>query len=105
MAEIFGHSWASQYGEAGGAAFESWSIGLQHLTPERIGQGFHKAIEDPREFPPNLSQFRVLCESKDVAPPMHQPAQIEDKHTTTPGVAEKNLAEMREILSGSNADE
>jgi len=97
MAEIFGHSWSSQYGEAGGAAFESWTLGLAHLTPEKIGQGFHKAIEKPREFPPNLSQFKALCEGIPTLP-IHRPAQIEDRRTATPGVAEKNLAAMREIL-------
>ena len=61
MAEIFGHRWASSYGEPDGPASETWAKGLAGLTPAQLADGLTACIASGDDWPPPLSQFRARC--------------------------------------------
>lgn len=61
MAEIFGHRWASSYGEPDGGAAETWAKGLAGLTPAQLAAGLSACIASADPWPPTLPEFRARC--------------------------------------------
>ena len=61
MAQMFGHSWVSQYGDIDGGAYQTWGRGLQRLTVDQIAKGVNATQQWEGSFPPNLGQFIKLC--------------------------------------------
>jgi hypothetical protein len=59
MAMLYGHRWASSYGETDDG---TWLRGLVGLTREQIGVGISRAIQSGEAWPPTLPQFRAWCE-------------------------------------------
>ncbi len=67
MMEIFGHRWATAYGEAAevdgqltGCA-ETWGKGLAGITPQQIAAGLKTCITSSDPWPPTLPAFRGMC--------------------------------------------
>lgn len=62
MGGLFGHAWASQYGEApDGVAGDTWAAALADVTPERLAVGLRATLWLGKEFPPNAPRFLALC--------------------------------------------
>lgn len=62
MAAMFGHSWASQFGESPtGLAGDTWAAALAGITPAQISTGLHATLALGAEFPPSAPHFRALC--------------------------------------------
>lgn len=98
MTEIYGHRWISAYGEA---VNESWRRGLQGVSVEQIGRGLERLLEQGREWPPTLPEFRALCLKDPAAPiaPYHKPAPRLLEAPRNPEKARAALAECRRILA------
>lgn len=64
MARIFGHRWASSYGETDDG---TWEAGLSGLTEEEIKTGIVACLRWRQDWPPTLPQFRELCRPPTVA--------------------------------------
>lgn len=63
MAEIYGHRWASAYGEASdldGAA-GTWAKGLAGIAPAQVAVGLGACIASADPWPPTLPEFRARC--------------------------------------------
>lgn len=62
MGEIYGHRWASSYGdnpdETGGA---TWAKGLAGITPAQLADGLNACIASTDPWPPTLPEFRARC--------------------------------------------
>lgn len=97
MTEIYGHRWISAYGEA---VNESWRRGLQGVSVEQIGKGLERLLEQGREWPPTLPEFRALCVTDPSTPlaPYHRPAPRLLEAPRNPEIARAALAECRRIL-------
>ena len=61
LGQTFGASFLNQFGAVGGDAFETWSLGLQDVTPEQIEAGFISVLRSGDKYPPNLKTFRSAC--------------------------------------------
>lgn len=68
MAAIYGHRWASAYGDAPEDASgklsvpgDTWSRGLSGVTEQQIGGGLNRCIASADPWPPTLPEFRALC--------------------------------------------
>ncbi len=67
MAAIYGHRWASAYGEAPEregtltVAGDTWARGLAGLTPVQIGEGIDRCLASGEPWPPTLPEFRALA--------------------------------------------
>lgn len=68
MAAIYGHRWASAYGErcddAKGAltiAGDTWARGLSGVAETQIGVGLNAALASADGWPPTLPEFRAMC--------------------------------------------
>ena len=61
MTMIFGHKWASSYGERDDG---TWLVGLGELTLEQISHGLNEVLKSDMEWPPSLSKFRQMCIGK-----------------------------------------
>jgi len=61
MTEIFGHRWASTYGDQDSG---TWLQGLGGLTPEQVAHGLGVVMEVGEEWPPSLPSFRKMCLGK-----------------------------------------
>lgn len=58
MTEIYGHKWASQYGDV---PCDTWARGLADMSSADIGQGLKACLRSGEGWPPSLPEFRVLC--------------------------------------------
>ena len=64
---MYGHKWASQYGECD--ADETWSIGLAGVTPDQLAAGLRhclavgadRARTGDEDWPPTVGEFRGYC--------------------------------------------
>ena len=59
---MFGHTWASQYGEKPeGITADTWAGVLAGVSGQQIAAGLHACAAEGREFPPNAPRFRAMC--------------------------------------------
>jgi hypothetical protein len=58
MTEAYGSQFVNQFGAE---PLPAWVAGLSGLTDEQIQTGYTRAIEDNREFVPNLSVLLNYC--------------------------------------------
>ena len=65
LAEIYGSSLVSQYGET---IPESWELLLTDVTPLQIKDGLNALATRDSSFPPNAAEFRQLCLPKTISP-------------------------------------
>lgn len=62
MTEIYGHRWASSYGDdPGSSAGQTWAKGLAGLTPVQLAAGLSACITSAEPWPPTLPEFRQMC--------------------------------------------
>ena len=67
MAAIYGHRWASAYGDAPErdgvltVAGDTWSRGLSGLSPVQLGNGIEDCLASGEPWPPTLPEFRAMC--------------------------------------------
>ncbi len=93
MAEIYGMTWETNYGQHDGGM---WLVGLQGFTWEDLLHGIERCLDTPSEFPPNLPSFRQYCR-----PEPSLPAQGRlPKPWANRALVEKSLKEAHAILSG-----
>lgn len=64
MGEIFGHKWASQYGDRPSAL---WCAMLAQLTDDQVRAGIALLVSSGETWPPGLPEFRKLCVEGPVA--------------------------------------
>ena len=59
---MFGHTWASAYGEAPtGTTAETWASCLAGVTTAQIADGLRACLAEGAEFPPSAPRFRAMC--------------------------------------------
>jgi len=96
MAEIYGMTWETNYGQQDGGM---WLVGLQGFTWEDLLHGIEQCLATPSEFPPNLPTFRRYC----YRPPV-LPAYVRfPRPWANRELVKKSIAECRGILSGKTA--
>ena len=61
MGELFGASFVRQFGNVGGSAFVTWSLGLNDLSYQQIESGFKRFLRQDRSMPGNYKDFRKCC--------------------------------------------
>ena len=61
LGESFGSSFLNQYGDVGGSAFQTWTMGLIDLTPAQIEKGFINCLRSESKYAPTLKVFREHC--------------------------------------------
>lgn len=62
MAGMFGHTWASQYGDnPSGIGADTWSAALADISPMQIAHGLRETLATGAEFPPSAPRFRAMC--------------------------------------------
>lgn len=62
MGAMFGHTWASQYGESPtGLAGDTWAAALAGVTAQQVAEGLRATLRLGGEFPPSAPRFRALC--------------------------------------------
>lgn len=67
MQEIYGHRWASSYGEAAEVdgrltgCSETWGKGLAGITPQQVAVGLKSCVTSADPWPPTLPAFRAMC--------------------------------------------
>jgi hypothetical protein len=68
MVAIYGHKWASAYGDACEAddgkltvAGDTWQRGLTGVTEHQIADGLESCLTSADPWPPTLPAFRALC--------------------------------------------
>lgn len=59
MRQMFGSGWTSQYGEVPN---DAWLDLIAKLTEKQLLRGLNETAKAAREFPPNMTIFRALCE-------------------------------------------
>jgi len=89
MADTYGHRWESSYGTTPNKA---WIDGLAGVTPQMMARGLSELVDDARfkTWPPNVFEFRGLCEFNDYGLPIADDAyqqavnwgrlSVEEKH-------------------------
>lgn len=62
MLGMFGHTWASQYGDhPSGTTAETWAQALAGVSPPMIAIGLRACLAEGKEFPPSAPRFRGMC--------------------------------------------
>lgn len=62
LAELFGHTFTSQYGTApNGSVAETWGTALAGLTGQQLAHGLREVVKLGSEWPPSAPRFRMLC--------------------------------------------
>ena len=109
MTAIYGHKWASQYGDSD--ADNTWAFGLDGVTGEQFADGLHHCISmsadrvrtGEEDWPPTLGEFRAFC----TKPPY--PFHNNVPALPTPDVPKERklayIAEMRAALGITKARE
>ena len=70
MTHIYGHKFASAYGESAiegnnlTEAARTWSSGLRGLTGEQIANGLRECINCGASWPPTLPEFVKMCKGE-----------------------------------------
>jgi len=96
MAEIYGMTWETNYGQHDGGM---WLVGLQGFTWEDLLHGIEQCLATPSEFPPNLPTFKGYCQAQ---PALPTAARL-PKPWANRELVEKSLKEAHAILSGTKA--
>ena len=105
MIEIYGHKWASQFGEVSRpdgsltSTARTWAQGLGKYTAQQISKGFSRLVEDGNEWPPSLPSFVMMCREEKPIASYHRIVTALPAPEVSPEVIKKNLAEMRKRLS------
>lgn len=68
MTHLFGHKWASVYGEAMAGrnltpSAKHWLHDLSALSAADIGRGLESVVALRPEWPPNPMEFATICEA------------------------------------------
>lgn len=92
---MYGHRWTSQFGEADDG---TWLAGLRNLTPEQIGHGLSRTIEECIEWPPTLPHFRDLCLRSKSVPAAHRLYKSLPRPEVKREIIDRFVAEMREAV-------
>lgn len=62
MLGMFGHTWASAYGDApNGTTAETWASCLAGVSNQQIADGLRACLAEGAEFPPSAPRFRGMC--------------------------------------------
>ena len=62
MTEIYGHRWASAFGDnPAGSAGQTWAKGLAGISPQQLAAGIGACIASAQPWPPTLPEFRQMC--------------------------------------------
>lgn len=62
MSAMFGHTWASQYGdEPNGSGGDTWAAALAGITPAQIAAGLRATLTVGSDWPPSAPRFRAMC--------------------------------------------
>jgi hypothetical protein len=62
MAGIYGHKWASSYGDdPDGRTARMWGKALGDLTPQHLADGVRACVKGADAWPPSLPEFRAMC--------------------------------------------
>lgn len=59
MTAIYGHKWASAYGETD--ADDTWARGLHDVSPQQLAAGLHACLWRTDPWPPTLPEFISMC--------------------------------------------
>ena len=92
LGEIYGHKWASQYGQSR-TAMDTWQRGLRDLTREEISHGLRALLTRNETWPPSLPEFRQLCR-----PPAPEPAHARYVALPKPPVNPERVASVLAVL-------
>jgi hypothetical protein len=107
MAEIYGHKWASQFGDCadpdGGltSAAQTWAQGLASIPLESISVGFSALVKKGSEWPPSLPEFLATCQPAKRLAPYHKMAIALPSPPVDPILVRDSLAQLRKILNNS----
>lgn len=93
MTMIYGHKWASSYGELDDG---TWAAGLADLELEDIRRGIEAVRDSGKEWPPSLPEFRDMC--KKPATPFDGVYKRLPKPQVDPELVEEYIREMREKI-------
>lgn len=102
MAELYGPAFAAAYGDVPSPI---WLAAISGLTEADLGRGFTTLAKQPREFPPNLTQFVDACRPSTSSPRFlgtpTTPAEMRrlEKPRASRDVADRYLARMRGRLA------
>lgn len=62
MASIYGHRWATNFGEdVENEAADTWAVGLADMTGAQLAQGLQACARSGPAWPPTLPEFRCMC--------------------------------------------
>lgn len=101
MVAAYGHKWVSNFGDVD--EDDTWLLGLQGIRPDQLGHGFMAALRNYKDWPPNLPQFRALCEIPVTGP---QPGLSPIRDKVTPEFKQKwdeHMKEWRKIIADAAA--
>lgn len=95
MTAIYGHKWASAYGETD--ADDTWAIGLHDVSPEQLAEGLRGCLERTDPWPPTLPEFRALCKPEP-KPAYHEIYQSLPAPELTKEQKLEHIAKIRQAL-------
>ena len=107
MGEIYGHRWASAWGESSNpdgtltSAASTWLDGLRNMELDEIARGFEKLLENGLEWPPTLPEFVALCREKPLAPYHRMAEKALPPPEIDAGIVASELRKMRAILGNA----
>jgi hypothetical protein len=107
MGEIYGHRWASAWGESSNpdgtltSAASTWLDGLRDMELEQIGKGFEKMVKNGMEWPPTLPEFVAMCREKPLAPYHRMAEKALPPPEIDMGIVAAEMRKMRAILGSA----
>jgi len=108
MAEMFGNTWALNYGAVGSKSMQTWTAGLAGYSEDQIRKGVEQCCNWDNSFPPNLGQFAKLCLTKVYTPlPPSKIKKITDLAKPATGdsaIAKREKSRMRAIERGEDVE-
>jgi len=108
MIEIYGHKFASQFGEVSypngslTTTARTWAQGLANFNSQQISTGFSRLVATGEEWPPSLPAFVKLCRDEKPLASYHRMATALPAPPVDPAVVRKNLSEIRKRMSMSH---
>ena len=101
MADAYGHRWESSYGTTPN---KTWTDGLAGVTPQMIGAGLSRLLSDSnhKTWPPNVFEFRGLCEFVDYGLPSVNDAYSQAVNWSRLSIEEKHPAVLFTLRNGLN---
>lgn len=104
MREMFGSTWASQYGAVPN---DTWMRALARLTDAQLVNGLNTVAQSNREFPPTLPQFIEHCaynrppHLRHDAEPSYPMLEDQGKRDRAKRAREKWIPHLRAALRGA----